>query len=52
LGKKYDARFKMVFDAIRWLMAPVSEHKREIGFQLGEGGLPVCRSVIIYMQVP
>jgi hypothetical protein len=29
LGKKYDARFKMVFDAIRWLMAPASEPPRD-----------------------
>jgi hypothetical protein len=36
LEKKYDAQFKVVFDAIRELMTPVEDrapaHKREIGF--------------------
>jgi len=32
LEKKYDAQFKVVFDAIRQLMAPPAEKKRPIGF--------------------
>jgi hypothetical protein len=34
LEKKYDAQFRVVFDAIRQLMAPVTkdERKRRIGF--------------------
>jgi hypothetical protein len=36
LEKKYDAQFKVVFDAIRELMTPIKErapaHQREIGF--------------------
>ena len=32
LEKKYDAQFKVVFDAIRELMAPPVPPKRRIGF--------------------
>ena len=32
LEKKYDTQFKMVFDAIRQLMAPPEKPKRKIGF--------------------
>jgi hypothetical protein len=33
LEKKYDAQFKVVFDAIRQLMTPPQKHKkRQIGF--------------------
>jgi phage regulator Rha-like protein len=32
MEKKYDAQFKVVFDAIRQLMSPPSKSKREIGF--------------------
>lgn len=32
LEEKYDNRFKVVFDAIRALMAPAKKPKREIGF--------------------
>ncbi len=32
LEKKYDARFKIVFDAIRALMTPPARPKRRIGF--------------------
>ncbi|MBI5534596.1 MAG: hypothetical protein HY898_17855 [Deltaproteobacteria bacterium] len=32
LEKKYDAQFKVVFDAIRQLMAPTVRPKRQIGF--------------------
>ena len=36
LEKKYDRRFKVVFEAIRKLMAPPTEaeKRREIGFQI------------------
>jgi hypothetical protein len=33
LEKKYDAQFKVVFDAIRELMAPPVKPKRRIGFR-------------------
>ncbi len=33
LEKKYDAQFKVVFDAIRQLMTPPEPKKRKIGFQ-------------------
>ncbi len=33
LEKKYDAQFRVVFDAIRELMTPPSKPKRQIGFQ-------------------
>ena len=32
LEKKYDAQFKVVFDAIRQLMTPPEPSKRKIGF--------------------
>ena len=32
--KKYDAQFKVVFDAIRQLMTPPAKPKREIGFHV------------------
>ena len=32
LEKKYDKQFAVVFDAIRQLMAPPKEEKREIGY--------------------
>jgi hypothetical protein len=36
MEKKYDAQFKIVFEAIRQLMAPVIKPKRKIGFDLKE----------------
>jgi hypothetical protein len=33
LEKKYDARFKVVFEAIRLLMAPPAQERKSIGFQ-------------------
>jgi hypothetical protein len=33
MEKKYDAQFKIVFDAIRELMAPPQPRRRAIGFQ-------------------
>jgi hypothetical protein len=35
LEKKYDAQFKVVFDAIRQLMAPPTPKRRQIGFRPG-----------------
>jgi hypothetical protein len=32
LEKKYDAQFKVVFDALRQLMAPPTKPRRRIGF--------------------
>jgi phage regulator Rha-like protein len=34
LEKKYDAQFKVVFDAIRQLMSPPKTKRREIGFHV------------------
>jgi hypothetical protein len=36
LEKKYDAQFKVVFDAIRQLMTPPEASKRKIGFIVKE----------------
>jgi hypothetical protein len=36
LERKYDARFKVVFNAIRELMKPPEPNKREIGFLVKE----------------
>ena len=36
LEKKYDAQFKVVFDAIRQLMKPPEPTKRKIGFMVKE----------------
>jgi hypothetical protein len=36
LEKKYDAQFKVVFDAIRQLMTPPEATKRKIGFLVKE----------------
>jgi len=33
LEKRYDAQFRVVFDAIRELMAPPEKRKRRIGFK-------------------
>jgi hypothetical protein len=38
LEKKYDAQFKVVFDAIRALMAPPRAQRRPIGFRVEEAG--------------
>jgi hypothetical protein len=37
LEKKYDAQFKVVFDAIRQLMTPIAPPRRSIGFRVEEG---------------
>jgi hypothetical protein len=36
MEKKYDSQFKVVFDALRALMAPPVKPKRKIGFNLKE----------------
>ena len=36
MEKKYDAQFKVVFDAIRQLMIPPEPKKRKIGFLVRE----------------
>jgi hypothetical protein len=36
LEKKYDTQFKVVFDAIRQLMAVLPSSRKKIGFQLRE----------------
>ena len=36
LERKYDAQFKVVFDAIRQLMIPPEPNKRKIGFLVKE----------------
>jgi phage regulator Rha-like protein len=38
LEKKYDAQFKVVFDAIRQLMTPQVPKRRPIGFRVGDKG--------------
>jgi hypothetical protein len=40
LEKKYDAQFKIVFDAIRELMRPPESKKRPIGFLVEEAKVP------------
>ena len=40
LEKKYDAQFKVVFDAIRELMKPPESKKRPIGFLVEESKVP------------
>ena len=42
LEKKYDTQFKVVFDAIRSLMAPPEKSRRSIGFKVEEAR-PVYR---------
>jgi hypothetical protein len=37
LEQKYDGQFRVVFDAIRQLMAPPSECSRRIGFRSDRG---------------
>lgn len=39
IEKKYDAQFRVVFDAIRQLMAPPTTKGRRIGFLVKEGAL-------------
>lgn len=37
LEKKYDEQFRVVFDAIRALMAPPEKPRKKIGFEVKEG---------------
>ena len=46
LEKKYDAQFKVVFDAIRQLMAPPEPKKQKIGFLVRERAAKYGRSEI------
>lgn len=46
LEKKYDAQFKVVFDAIRQLMTPPEPKKRKIGFLVKELAAKYGRSEI------
>jgi phage regulator Rha-like protein len=39
LEQKYDAQFRIVFDAIRQLMQPQVKERKEIGFKVKEGAL-------------
>jgi len=45
LEKKYDAQFKVVFDAIRQLMKPPESKKRPIGFLVEEPKIPYTTRV-------
>ncbi len=45
LEKKYDAQFKVVFDAIRQLMTPPKADKRKIGFLVKERAAKYRRSI-------
>ena len=45
LEKKYDAQFKIVFDAIRELMRPPESKKRPIGFLVEEAKVPYVTKV-------
>ena len=38
LEQKYDAQFRVVFDAIRQMMQPEEKGRKEIGFRVEEGG--------------
>ncbi|MGH9800509.1 MAG: hypothetical protein ACRD82_09110 [Blastocatellia bacterium] len=40
LEKKYDAQFKIVFDAIRQLMSPPEPKQRAIGFHIHQEKAP------------
>jgi len=46
LEKKYDAQFKVVFDAIRQLMSPAEPKKRKIGFLVKERAAKYGRPVV------
>lgn len=46
LEKKYDAQFKVVFDAIRQLMTPPEPKKRKVGFLVEEKAAKYGRSNI------
>jgi hypothetical protein len=39
LEKKYDAQFRVVFDAIRQMMKPEEKGREEIGFRVEEGAV-------------
>ena len=45
LEKKYDAQFRVAFDAIRDLMKPPGSKKRPIGFLVEEARVPYTRKM-------
>ncbi len=47
LEKKYDAQFRVVFDAIRELMVPPDEDRRKIGFTARESRSHYTSSVSV-----
>jgi len=51
LEKRYDAQFKLVFDAIRQLMLQPEKPRRSIGFRVEESG-PVYRRRKIWKGQP
>ena len=50
LEKKYDAQFKVVFEAIRQLMGPLATPRKQIGFQIRERraayGVPMAGAAV------
>ena len=56
MEKKYDAQFKVVFDAIRQLMTPPQPKKRKIGFLVEEKaaayGRPLARRHFDVSRIP
>ena len=48
MEKKYDAQFKVVFDAIRQLMVPPESKKQKIGFRVRERGIKYRTSGLKY----
>lgn len=47
LEQKYDAQFRIVFDAIRQLMQPQVKERKEIGFKVKEGVLAYLREGVV-----
>ena len=50
LEKKYDAQFKVVFDAIRQLMSPPEPRKRKIGFIVKERAASLPASAVKFRR--
>jgi hypothetical protein len=47
LEQKYDAQFRIVFDAIRQLMQPQVKERKEIGFMVKEGALAYQQAGVV-----
>jgi hypothetical protein len=47
LEQKYDAQFRIVFDAIRQLMQPQVKERKEIGFKVKEGALAYLQEGVV-----